>query len=63
MCSQALWKKKKKKEQVIVFSWKKKKHLARLPYQDMIIADTGQSSVSCKTFVGSNFIRDININK
>lgn len=34
-----------------------------MPYQDLIIADTGQGSVSRRTFVGSNFVRDININK
>lgn len=40
-----------------------KTQLAQLPYQDLIIADTRQGSVSHKTTVGSNFIRDININK
>ena len=40
------------KEQSTVFSRKKTPQLAKLPYQDFIIADTRQGGVSHKTFVG-----------
>lgn len=50
-------------EQETVFSWKQNPQLAILPYQDLIIAESRQGGISHKTFVGSNFIRDIDINK